>query len=44
MEKLTEALNEKQNALLESPTGTGKTYTLLCASLAWVKNNPEHNC
>ncbi|XP_023240992.1 regulator of telomere elongation helicase 1 homolog isoform X2 [Centruroides sculpturatus] len=38
MSKVIECLQKGVNGLLESPTGTGKTLSLLCSSLAWLKH------
>lgn len=39
--KIAVALTNKEHALIESPTGTGKSLSLLCSTLAWRQQSKE---
>ena len=41
MESVINCIDNRSHGLLESPTGTGKTVSLLASSLAWLKNQQE---
>ncbi|KAG8888096.1 ATP-dependent DNA helicase chl1, partial [Tulasnella sp. 403] len=43
MKHLYASLESRKVAVLESPTGTGKTLSLLCGSLTWLKDDQERS-
>lgn len=38
---MIECLKTKQNGIIQSPTGTGKTLSLLCSTLSFLKHEQQ---
>ncbi|KAG9119952.1 ATP-dependent DNA helicase chl1, partial [Ceratobasidium sp. 392] len=41
MKNVYTALEDRKIAILESPTGTGKSLSLLCGSMTWLRDNKQ---
>ena len=41
MDAIYDVLENYKVGILESPTGTGKTLSLICASMTWLRNHKE---
>ena len=39
MDAMYDALDQRRVGIFESPTGTGKTLSILCAALTWLRRN-----
>ena len=42
MSNIYEAMDKGGIAILESPTGTGKSLSIICSSLHWLLNYNQH--
>ena len=42
MREVTGVLDRGGVGIFESPTGTGKSLSVICSTLSWLKNNPIH--
>lgn len=41
MKHVFNAIEQKKIAIVESPTGTGKSLSLICATMSWIAANRE---
>lgn len=42
MKSIIKSLNLREHSLIQCPTGTGKTLSLLCSTLAWLRYAQAH--
>lgn len=43
MNSMTRVMDESLIGIMESPTGTGKTLSIICSSLSWLKKHRDDN-